>query len=67
MENFRELLLQLAEYEKNIKIMEIYKQCAFCEFLKEENNSVICSNCGCNILLKIENRDNCFLGKWQYE
>ena len=59
-----ELLLQLARYEENSITAEKYGCCAECLEILEKDGSIICGKCGCNILLKINDVDNCPLGKW---
>lgn len=59
-----ELLLQLATYEENLEIAIKYKTCSECLEIIEENGSIICGKCGCNLLLKINDVENCPLGKW---
>lgn len=59
-----ELLLQLARYEENAITAEKYMQCSQCSEILEKNGSITCGKCGCNLLLKINDVDNCPLGKW---
>ena len=60
----KELLEQLARYEKDLKISNRYFVCSSCEFLENDNGSPKCGNCGCNLMLKINDEENCSLGKW---
>lgn len=67
METFRQLLMQLAEYETDCLIAFRYKTCSECQEVTQNEDSIICSICGCNILLKINDNDDCSLGKWKHE
>ena len=60
----KELLLQLSQYEKNPINAEKYLHCSECPEIIQKDETIICGKCGCNLLLKINDVDECPLGKW---
>lgn len=70
----RQLLNECSMYEDDPLMAERYRQCADCEYLKEEfklfgvtikDMTPACSQCGCNLNLKIPMYNMiCPVGKW---
>jgi hypothetical protein len=73
----RLMLQQYSEFEKldgNFEISNRYLQCSICPLLKEEfklfgktikDETPVCGECGCNLLLKIPMQDmDCPIAKW---
>jgi predicted SprT family Zn-dependent metalloprotease len=74
-QEIKQLLIDSGDFEENPLIQERYYLCASCPKLKEEfklfgitvkDQTPVCGECGCNLLLKIPMSDmSCPLDLWK--